>query len=296
MSAARALDVAIVSFRCEDLLRRCLASLREHPPASPMLPRVVDNDSGDGTAEMVAREFPDVELTVNERNEGFARASNQAIAAGDSPYVLCLNPDCEVGPGTIDRLLDAMDEHPEAGACGPSLLRPDGSADHAARRGFPTPLNSLGHFTGIARRRRAPAAMRGYAPGFAEPGPADSVNGAFMLMRRRALDQVGLFDEGYWMYMEDLDLSYRLRQAGWITWYEPSAVAIHLKGGSAGEVRSPRLAYAFHRGMWRFYRKHQARERSAPANLAVAAGIALKGGVAILRGAVSRRRGLSPRR
>ena len=149
-----------------------------------------------------------------------------------------------------------MEEHPEIGIAGPRLERPDGTFDHASRRSFPTLLGALGHFSGIGRRlERGPLAQ--YRAPEVERGPVDAVNGAFMLIRRAALEQVGLFDEGYWMYMEDLDLCYRLREAGWLTWYEPTSVALHVKGGSAGR-RSPRLVHAFHDGMSRFYDKHYA--------------------------------------
>src|SRR5262249_875092 len=109
-----------------------------------------------------------------------------------------------------------------------------------------------------------------------DSGEVDAVNGAFMLMRRSALDQVGLFDEGYWMYMEDLDLCFRLREAGWVAWYEPSVTVTHVKGGTTGGRRDPRLAYAFNRGMLRFYRKHYAPRRSAGVNGVVYAGIGVK--------------------
>ena len=120
-------------------------------------------------------------------------------------------------------------------------------------------------------------------------GAVDAVNGAFMLMRRRALEEVGLFDEGYWMYMEDLDLCYRFAEAGWTTWYEPSVSVLHTKGGSSGRYRSARLNYAFHYGMYRFYRKHYAEQTNPALNLAVYAAIAGKLGVSLVRSAVLRR-------
>lgn len=243
----------------------------------PTRVRVVDNASRDGTAEMVRSGFTEFDLLVNDENLGFAAAANQAIRAGDAPFVLALNPDCELHEGTLDRLIDLLESHVEVGICGPALIRPSGEPDHAAKRGFPTPLSSLGHFTGVGRHGRAPAALRGYVS--RDPssgGPVDAVNGAFMLMRRGMLDEIGLFDQGYWMYMEDLDLCYRARQHGWLTWYEPAAVATHLKGGSAGPIRSPRLNYAFHRGMLRFYRKHYAADRNSLLNFLVYAAIALK--------------------
>jgi hypothetical protein len=182
-----------------------------------------------------------------------------------------------------------MDARPEIGMCGPALQQADGEPDHAAKRSFPTPLSALGHFTGVGRRRHRGALAAYRAPDVAE-GPVDAINGAFMLMRRRALDQVGLFDEGYWMYMEDLDLCYRFAAAGWVTWYEPAVTVRHLKGGSSGKHRSLRLNYAFHYGMLRFYRAHYAAGRSPLLNAAVYAGIAGKLAVAIARSAVARAR------
>jgi GT2 family glycosyltransferase len=282
-----ALDVVIVSYRCEGLLRDCLLSLREHPPGGPMTVQVVDNASGDGTAEMVEREFGEVRLRVSDRNIGFAAANNLAIRDGNAPYVLVLNPDTRITAGALDRLLELMEAHPELGMCGPRLELDDGSFDHAARRSFPTPLSALGHFTGIGRRRES-GAIAAYRAPEVEAGPVDAVNGAFMLIRRAALDEVGAFDEGYWMYMEDLDLSYRFAQAGWVSWYEPGVTVIHVKAGTTGPDRGPRLNAAFHYGMYRFYRKHYAAQRNPLLNATVYAGIALKLALSMVRGAARR--------
>ncbi len=170
-----------------------------------------------------------------------------------------------------------MERDPRIGCAGPALYQEDGSFDHAARRGFPTPLSSLAHFTGIGRRVES-GPLAAYRAPEVESGPVDAVNGAFMLLRREALDEIGLFDEEYWMYMEDLDLNYRLARAGWITWYEPSVRAIHTKGGTSKEEgrRSAKLEIAFHRGMGRFYRKHYAADHAEPFNWLIYLGIGLK--------------------
>jgi GT2 family glycosyltransferase len=283
-----ALDVAIVSYRCRDLLRACLASLDEHAPGCPMTTCVVDNASGDGTAAMVAREFPQVTLIESETNRGFAAATNVAIGHGSAPYVLVLNPDTEVRAETLDRLVELMEDQPDIGVSGCRLELEDGTFDHASRRSFPTLVGALGHFTGIGRVFRGGPLAQYRAPNV-ERGPVDAVNGAFMLIRRGALDQVGLFDEGYWMYMEDLDLCYRLKQGGWVTWYEPSVSALHIKGGSARR-RSSKLVLAFHAGMWRFYRHHVAPQRSMLLTAAVALGLCTKLVLALARLAVLRRR------
>ena len=276
------MDVAIVSYRGRELVRACLASLQQHPPRGPLTIHVVDNASGDGTVELVRSAFPAVRVTASPTNLGFAAGTNLAIRTGANPFVLVLNPDTRVTPDTLDALVDLMAQRAELGICGCRLLRDDGTPDHAARRSFPTVASALGHFAGLGRRPRAPQRFAQYvAPDVA--GPVDAVNGAFMLIRRQALDEVGLFDEGYWMYMEDLDLCYRFREAGWVTWYEPSVTVWHVKHASSGDYRSPKLNYAFHYGMFRFYRKHYAPRRSPATNALVYAGIWTKLAVSLVR-------------
>lgn len=277
------LDIVIVSYRCRGMLRECLSSLRTFAPVNGARIWVVDNASEDGTIEMVRAEFPEVELLASGENLGFSKANNLAIRRGEAPYVLALNPDTRMTEGALDHMLELMESNPKIGISGCRLELPDGSFDHAARRSFPTPLGALAHFTGVGRWRKAPARLAQYRAPEVESGPVDAVNGAFMLMRRQALDEVGLFDEGYWMYMEDLDLCYRFAQAGWLTWYDPSATVIHVKAGSSGKYRKPRANYAFHYGMLRFYRKHYAKNDNVLLRGAVYGGIAANLGVSVVR-------------
>jgi GT2 family glycosyltransferase len=266
--------------------------VRRFPPAGGAHVVVVDNDSRDGTVELVRRDFPEVELVAATSNLGFAKGTNLAVRRGSAPYVLALNPDTELSDGALTTLVALLDARPELSVAGCRLVRPDGSFDHAAKRSFPTPLSALGHFSGLGRLRRAPVSLARYrAPelGEHESGEVDAVNGAFMLMRRSALEDAGLFDEGYWMYMEDLDLCYRLRKRGHAVWYEASVTVGHVKAGTSGKRRTPRLDYAFHYGMLRFYRAHYAPERSRVLNAAVYVGIALKLLVSVARNAVGRR-------
>ena len=269
------LDVVIVSYRSRQMLRECLESLREYPPVGGLRITVVDNASGDGTADVV-REFSEVRLIELEENVGFSRANNLVLRETTAEYVLVLNPDTLLCEGTLDVLLRLMADDSRIGIAGCRLVQEDGTFDHAARRSFPTPASALGHFLRVGRSDRAPASLAAYrAPDVGE-GPVDAVNGAFMLMRREMLDDIGLFDEAYWMYMEDLDLCYRAARAGWTTWYEPSVYAVHIKAGTSGRHRRLRLNYAFHYGMYRYYHTHLAPQRNAAFNVLVYSGIALK--------------------
>jgi N-acetylglucosaminyl-diphospho-decaprenol L-rhamnosyltransferase len=242
---------------------------------------VVDNASGDGTPEMVRAEYPEVDLVASPTNLGFAAATNLGARRGQAPYLLALNPDTAMTAGALDTVIATLEAHPKTALVGPRLIREDGSLDHAAKRSFPTPLSALGHFSGVGRRPGARGRLAAYRAPEVESGPVDAVNGAFMLMRREVFEGLGGFDEGYWMYMEDLDLSYRLAQRGWLSWYEPGATVVHTKGGTLGGERSPRLAWHFHRGMFRFYRRHYAPGRSPALNVVVYLGIAVKLAAAI---------------
>jgi N-acetylglucosaminyl-diphospho-decaprenol L-rhamnosyltransferase len=282
--------VVIVSYRSCELLRRCLDSLRLYPPQGAMKVTVVDNASGDGTVEMIRGEYPEVDLVASPANLGFAAATNLGARRGGARYLLLLNPDTAVTEGALDTVLATLQAHREAAVVGPRLVREDGSFDYAAKRSFPTPLSALGHFTGMGRRAGARGRLAAYRAPEVESGPIDAVNGAFMLVRREAFERLGGFDEGYWMYMEDLDLSYRLAQQGWRSWYEPRATVVHVKGGTVGGARSLRLNWAFHRGMFRFYRRHYAAERRPALNALVYVGIGLKLAIAVVHSALRRSR------
>lgn len=278
MPPAPDLEVAIVAHGAEALLRRCLRSLAEHPPRGEMRVTVVDSGSPDGTPAMVEREFPEVRL-VRRGNIGFSAANNLVLRESKAAAVLLLNPDTEVYPGTLDAALARLESEPRIGMVGVKLVTESGELDHACKRSFPTPLSALAHFTGIGRSNGASGTLTQYrATHLAEdePGEVDAVNGAFMLCRAEAVREVGLLDEGYWLYMEDLDWCHRFWDAGWTVFYEPAGVALHVKGGSSESRRAPRQEIAFHRGMGRFYRRFDAPGSNPALNLAVYAGIGAK--------------------
>ncbi len=272
------LETIIVSHGAEGLLRNCLRSLREHPPEGGMRVTVVDSGSPDSTPDMVEREFPAVRL-IRRANVGFSAANNLALRASEAEAVLLLNPDTEVYAGTLDAALARLWSAQRIGMVGVKLVTGSGELDHACKRSFPTPLSALAHFTGIGRSEEASGALSQYRAtqlGDDEPGEVDAVNGAFMLCRAEAVREVGLLDEGYWLYMEDLDWCHRFWDAGWRVFYEPAGTALHVKGGSSGARRAPRQEVAFHRGMARFYRRFDAPGHNPLLNAAVYAGIGAK--------------------
>jgi GT2 family glycosyltransferase len=289
------LDVVIVSSTgAHDVLRPCLESLRANPlTAGTMCVHLVDNASTDGTPEMVRAEFPEVVLHALDWNSGFCVANNVVLRETRADFVLVLNPDTEVYGGVLDHMVELMRSRPDVGMSSCRLARPDGTLDHAAKRSFPTPLGALAHFAGVGRKRWAPKRLAQYRAtelGEYEAGEVDAVNGAFMFVRLEALRDVGLLDEGYWLYMDDLDWCFRFHQKGWKVWYDGSVTTMHIKGGTTKRKRHLGLRHnvAFHRSMGRFYRKFYA-GRSPVLDVAVYAAIFAKLGISATRSAVARR-------
>jgi N-acetylglucosaminyl-diphospho-decaprenol L-rhamnosyltransferase len=283
-AADPSLTVVIVSYRCRDLLAACLRSIEQNPySGGPTAIIVVDNASRDGTAELVRRSFPGVHIVELSQNFGFSAANNVALREARSEPILLLNPDTEIWPGVLDEMVEFLYAHPRAGIVGCRLVRRDGSFDHAAKRSFPSVRDAVRYFG-------PNGGCSGYlAPEMAEDGvgPIDAVNGAFSLVRKTAMDEVGLLDEGYWMYAEDLDWCYRFRQAGWEVLYNGQVTTLHIKGGTVGSPRRLRQNWAFHTSMGRFYRKHYAGKSSLLDSL-VYAGISAKFGVSTIRNAAAR--------
>jgi len=295
MAGPPLLDVLIVSSTgARDVLRACLRSLREHPlTIGEMRVQVVDNASQDGTPEMVRSEFPEVVLHELDWNAGFTAGNNVVLRRNEAPFTLVLNPDTEVHAGSLDHMVRLMQERPDVGMSSCRLVQPDGTLDHAAKRSFPTPVGALGHFLRIGRSERAPRWLAQYrAPELGEHdcGEVDAVNGAYMLVRREAVADVGLFDEAYWTYMEDLDWCYRFHQKGWKVWYEGAVSTMHVKGGTTIRKRHRPLKHtvAFHRSMGRYYRKFHA-GRWPLVDWAIYAAILGKLGVAVTRSTIARR-------
>lgn len=258
MSNARAgqLDVCVVSWRTRGLLKGCLRSLVGRPEVASVT--VVDNASDDGTAEMVAACFHDVRLILNQENMGFAAGNNQAMRAGSAPFVLLLNPDTEVQQSALAALLAAFEEDPRIGAVAAQLVLPSGAVQRSCR-GFPEPGALLAEACGLARLLPGNQGLGRYRMrywGHSHRRDVDQPMASALALRRRALDEVGLFDEAFPLYFNDVDLCYRLWHAGWRIVYEPAARVLHRFGESSTWRMRPSAILESHRGLIRFYAKH----------------------------------------
>jgi GT2 family glycosyltransferase len=253
--ARDAVDICIVAWRTRDLLRACLNSILSCPEAAHIF--VVDNASADGTAEMVNDEFPRVELIVNDENAGFAAANNQAIRAGHSPLLLLLNPDTEIRPGALGALVEAFGPEDKIGAVAAQLVLPDGSIQRSCR-GFPEPAPVLFDALGLSRLFPRSEVLGRYRMTYWRHDSRREVDqpmASALALRREALADVGLFDEEFPLYFNDVDLCYRLRQGGWKIVFEPRAKVLHHHGQSTSQVRGSAVIDS-HKGLIRFYRKH----------------------------------------
>jgi GT2 family glycosyltransferase len=253
------LSVVIVSWNTCDLLRRCLQLLSEQITDLRAEVFVVDNASADGSAKMVAAEFPHVKLIENRDNLGFARANNQVLKCAGGKSILLLNPDTEVKPHAIATLLAFLDSHPAAGVVAPQLLNTDGTVQRSCRE-FPTVMGMFYELVGLSRMFPQRREFRRYKMldfGHAEERQVDQPEGACLLVRREVIEQVGLLDEGYFMLFEEVDWCYRIKKAGWQVWFTPSAKVLHHYGQSIKQVKA-RMILSSHKGMYRFWRKHYA--------------------------------------
>ena len=251
------LTVVIVSYNVKDYVCQCLLSLRRALRDIDAEVCVVDNHSSDGTVDFLREKFPEIKVIASPHNLGFARANNMAIRQTESEFVLLLNPDTFVGEQTIRQSLDFMDEHAEAGGLGVRMLKIDGSDALESRRGLPTPMVAFYKMVGLCARypkhRRFGQYYMGYLS-WDEAARIDVISGAYCLLRRKALDEIGLLDEDFFMYGEDIDLSYRLLKGGYENWYLPSKI-LHYKGEST-EKSSFRYVHVFYKAMLIFFRKH----------------------------------------
>ena len=276
--------VIIVNWNAREDLRHCLQSLYADPlPCVSYEVWVMDNASGDGSADMVALEFPQVTLVVNADNAGFSKANNQAIARTDSRYVFLLNSDAFIHPGALNELVAYADAHPKAGIIGPKVLNSNGSLQFSCRR-FPSLGAGFFRNTYLGRLFPHNKFARDYLMvGFdhASDIPVDWVSGCAMLIRRDLLEKIGALDERFYMYCEDVDLCQRAWEGGWEVVYTPQPVVTHAIGRSS-DKNGDRMIIEFHRSWYEYDRKRHPRA-SPLRRAAVFSGLWLRAAVRIAK-------------
>jgi len=282
------LSVIVVNYNVEHFLAQCLTSVQRavaeaerHGYRCEVV--VVDNRSVDGSCAMVRQRFPEVRLMALEENVGFARANNLAIRSTQGAYVLLLNPDTVVQEDTFRLTCAFADAHPRLGGCGVPMFDGNGRYLPESKRGLPTPWAACCKITGLYRLAPRSRRLNRYYLGHlsrSEDAEIEILSGAFMWMRREALDQVGLLDEAYFMYGEDIDLSWRLIQGGWENHYFTGTRIIHYKGEST-KKGSLNYVLVFYRAMAIFARTHFAGREARVLLLAIQAAIVVRAALAV---------------
>lgn len=260
-------SVIILNFNTVALTRLCLASLQAMDKRGLEVEIIVcDNASEDGTDTMVRKEFPEVLFIQNGKNVGFAAGNNPGMRKARGRFILLLNSDTEVSKNAIVEMVRFMDAHPEVGAGTCKLLLPDGSMDPACHRGFPTPWAAFTYVSKLEHFFPKSTLFGQYHQGYKDLDTAhevDSISGAFFMVRKQVLQKVGYLDEDYFMYAEDIDWAFRIKEAGWQIWYNPSVTVLHKKkqSGRANILRKRRVTTEiyFHKYNWLFYKKHYKR-------------------------------------
>lgn len=254
------MTVSIVNTNNRDLLRSCLHSVLDGTQRVSLETYVVDNACTDGSAEMVQREFPGVHLIRNTRRLRFCANHNQVLERGRGRYLLILNEDTVIPPGSFDRLVAFVDTHPDAGAAGVKVLNPDGTLQYSYAR-FPSLRASL--LLALSLNRRLNGGHYPFYPPAADcqPRQVDWTNGACLLVRREAIQHAGLLDESFLIYAEETDWCYRIRQAGWNVYYVPDVSIYHYQGQATSQAR-PRRRFRINRSALLFFRKHYGRLRT----------------------------------
>jgi GT2 family glycosyltransferase len=278
------LTIVIVNYNVQYFLEQCLLSVQKAIKSLPVEVYVVDNNSVDGSVSMVEEKFPWVKLIANKDNLGFSKANNQAMRLANGEYVLLLNPDTVIEEDTLVKVVDFMDTHPDAGGLGVHMVDGKGHFLPESKRGLPTPATSFYKIFGISRLFPKSAKFNRYHLGNlskTETHEIEILSGAFMLMRKKALDQVGLLDEDFFMYGEDIDLSWRIVSGGWKNYYYPGTSIIHYKGEST-KKGSLNYVFVFYNAMVIFARKHFSQKNADLFSFFINMAIWLRAGVAVM--------------
>jgi len=284
------LSILIVNYNTCKLTLDCLQSVFASKMGYTFEVIVIDNHSIDSSVESIFIEYPQVTMIANDDNTGFAKANNQGMALAKGRYVLLLNSDTLISEDTLETMILFMDQNPTIGASGCKIILPDGALDKACKRGFPTPSASFYYAFGISRLFPDRPKFNQYQLGHLDPDeeyPVDCLVGAFMMIRRETMEEVGGLDETFFMYGEDIDWCYRIKQAGWGIYYYPRTSIVHYKGGSARR-RPTRIIYEFHRAMFVFHRKHYKDQYFWGINMVIYTGIGLKFTMELLKNKLTR--------
>ena len=268
------LSVVIVNYQTFELTKNTINSIFEYDYPFELEVIVVDNASSDDSMTRLQDYFGDrVRFIASAKNNGFAAGNNQALRVVEARYVLLLNSDTIVWENTLESIYNYMEDHKDVGACGCRVLLENGELDKACKRSFPNVKNSFFRLFHIPTNSADDNYNLDNLPDD-EIYEIDCLTGAFMFMRKEALDTAGLLDETFFMYGEDIDLCYRIKNSGWKIIYYGESKITHLKGASSKKQKS-KLIYEFYRAMYIYYKKHHAEESSFIVNIVVYIGIAV---------------------
>ena len=277
------LSVIIVNYNVIYFLEQCLHSVMKAGQGIDMEVFVVDNNSVDGSVTMVKDKFPEVKLICNTDNKGFSKANNQAIHQSSGEFVLLLNPDTVVEEDTFSKIVAFMEQHPDAGGLGVKMLDGKGRFLPESKRGLPTPRVAFYKIFGFSRLFPKSKTFGKYHLGYLDKDKTHQVEilaGAFMLLRKSVLDKIGLLDEAFFMYGEDIDLSYRIIKAGYQNYYFPETRIIHYKGEST-KKSSVNYVFVFYNAMIIFARKHFSQKNARMFSFLINLAVYLRAAVAI---------------
>ena len=283
-------SIIIVNFNTQQLTLNCLESVFRSLTDYHFEVILIDNASRDDSVHVIGEQYPQVKLIANEDNLGFSKANNQGMRVAEGRYVLLLNSDTVVQPNTFEVMTRFMDEHPEVGASGCKVVLPDGSLDKACRRGFPTPSATFFYVSRLSKLFPKNPRINAYHREDLDPDeayPIDCLIGAFMMVRREALEQVGMLDEDFFMYGEDVDWCYRIKQAGWVNYYYPKTKIVHYKRASSRN-KPFKITYEFHRAIYVLYNKHFKQQYPFWVNALMYAGMGAKLAAALTLNAIAK--------
>jgi len=252
------LSIIIVNWNTKDYLAGCLASIKDNTKNISYEIIVADNGSADGSADLVEQDFPGVSLIRNEENLGFGRANNQGLAKASGKYILFLNSDVAVAESCLDRMFAFMENHPEIGASACRLTFPDGRLQHSCRQ-FPSFKVYFLMLLGLRYLFPNLKAFRRYLMldwDHSDEREVDQIMGSFMFIRKSVLDQVGSFDERYWMYFEEVDLCLRIKRAGWKIVHYPDAPAVHFLSKSSEQWGETKRIREFQKSLLKYFQKN----------------------------------------